>query len=159
MLKMIINGHLKFTPFQPFHATFKEYSFAGYELASKCFARFSTILIISKKRKNTYEGVLLLIKLQALACNFTKSNTSPWVYFTFFKLYKWNQIAQSISMIVLNATLTHYPANIYFLSVNNKNRKRWKICSKLTIKKLQKDVIDFILVFLLITLNIFHIFF
>ena len=27
-------------------------------------------------------------------CNFTKSNTTPWVFFMFFKLYKWQQIAQ-----------------------------------------------------------------
>ena len=27
-------------------------------------------------------------------CNFIKSNTPPWVFFTLFKLYKWNQIAQ-----------------------------------------------------------------
>ena len=37
--------------------------------------------------KNTHGGVLLLVKLQAfLACNFTKSNTPPWVFFTFLKL-------------------------------------------------------------------------
>ena len=30
-------------------------------------------------------------------CNFTKSITSPWVIFTFFKLYKWYQIAQNVS--------------------------------------------------------------
>ena len=28
---------------------------------------------------------------------FTKINTPPWVFFTFFKLYKWYQIAQSIT--------------------------------------------------------------
>ena len=39
--------------------------------------------------KNTHGRVLLLIKLQALTCNFTKSNTPPWVFFMFFKLYKW----------------------------------------------------------------------
>ena len=27
-------------------------------------------------------------------CNFTKINTPPWVFFTFYKLYKWYQIAQ-----------------------------------------------------------------
>ena len=35
----------------------------------------------------------------ALTCNFTKSNTPPWVFFTFFKLYKWYQIAQNITYI------------------------------------------------------------
>ena len=50
-----------------------------------------------KKRENTHKGVLLLVKLRAKACNFTKSNTPPWVFSTFFKLYKWYQIAQSIT--------------------------------------------------------------
>ena len=44
-----------------------------------------------KNVKNTYGEVLLL------ACNFTKSNTPPWVFFTFFKFRKWYQIAQSIT--------------------------------------------------------------
>ena len=39
-------------------------------------------------------GVMLLVKLQALACSFTKCITSPWVFFTFFKLYECYQIAQ-----------------------------------------------------------------
>ena len=29
------------------------------------------------------------LKLQASACNFTKSSTPPWVFFAFSKLYKW----------------------------------------------------------------------
>ena len=32
-------------------------------------------------------------------CNFTKRSTPPWVFFTFFKLYKWYQISQSVSTI------------------------------------------------------------
>ena len=40
----------------------------------------------SKNVKNTHVGVLLLVKLQAEAWNFTKSNTRAWVFFTFFKL-------------------------------------------------------------------------
>ena len=38
--------------------------------------------------------MLLLAKLQAY---FTKSNTPPWVFFTFLKLYKWYQIVQRIT--------------------------------------------------------------
>ena len=30
--------------------------------------------------------VLLLVKLQAKACNFTKSNALPWMFFTFLKI-------------------------------------------------------------------------
>ena len=33
----------------------------------------------------------------AKACNFTKINTSSWVFFTLFKLCKWYQIAQRIT--------------------------------------------------------------
>ena len=47
-----------------------------------------------KNVKNTHEGVLILVKLRAEACNFTKINSSSWVFFTFFELYKWYQIAQ-----------------------------------------------------------------
>ena len=50
-----------------------------------------------KNVNNTHGRVLLLVTLQAKACNFTKSNTSPWAFFTFFKLYKWYQIAQRIT--------------------------------------------------------------
>ena len=44
--------------------------------------------------KNIHGGVSLLVKLEASACNFTKCNTPPWVFFTFLKLCKWYQIAQ-----------------------------------------------------------------
>ena len=47
-----------------------------------------------KNVKNTHGGVLLLVKLQAKSLSFTKSNTPPWVFFTFFELCKWYQIAQ-----------------------------------------------------------------
>ena len=30
---------------------------------------------------------------------FTKSNTRPWMFFTFFKLYKWYQIAQRMAIL------------------------------------------------------------
>ena len=35
--------------------------------------------------------------------NFTKSSTCPWVFFVFFKLHKWYQIAQSITYFCLNS--------------------------------------------------------
>ena len=41
--------------------------------------------------------MLILVKLQAKTCNFTKINTPPWAFFTFFKLWKWYQIAQHIT--------------------------------------------------------------
>ena len=49
-----------------------------------------------KNVKNIHGGVLILVKLQAET--FTKINTPPWMFFTFFKLYK---IAQRTKYIVL----------------------------------------------------------
>ena len=43
--------------------------------------------------------MLILVKMQASACKFTKINTLQWVLFTFIKLYKWYQIAQRITFI------------------------------------------------------------
>ena len=59
---------------------------------------YNTILFVEfKKRENTHGRALLFVKLQASACNFTKSKTLALVFFTFFKLYKWYQIVQRIS--------------------------------------------------------------
>ena len=52
-----------------------------------------------KNVKSTHGGVLILVKLRASACNFTKINILPWVFSTFFKLYKWYQIAQRITFM------------------------------------------------------------
>ena len=46
--------------------------------------------------RNIHGGVILLIKLQAKTCNFTKSINPPWVFLKFLTLYKWYQIVQSI---------------------------------------------------------------
>ena len=71
-----------------------------------------------KKRK---KGVLLLVKLQALAgLNFTKSNTPPWVVFTFFKLHKWYQVAQNITYIDSKLMLSIYLSLQHFI-ISNKH--------------------------------------
>ena len=62
---------------------------------------------MTKSAGKTHGGVLILVKLQAEACNFTEINTPPWVFFAFFKLYKWYQIAQrtrylTYLLIILN---------------------------------------------------------
>ena len=41
-----------------------------------------------KKLKNTHGGVLILVQLQAEACNFTKINTPPWVFSRFLNCTK-----------------------------------------------------------------------
>ena len=57
------------------------------------------------------------VKLEADACNFTKSNTPPWVFFTFFKSYKWYEIAQlTTSFEILNVAF-----HTIFISVTNYN--------------------------------------
>ena len=46
--------------------------------------------------KNIHEVVLLFVKLQAKACDFTKSDLPP-IMFSRFKLCKWYHIAQRIT--------------------------------------------------------------
>ena len=41
-----------------------------------------------KNVKNTHGGVLILVKLQASASNFTKINTPPWLFF-WFQITEW----------------------------------------------------------------------
>ena len=43
------------------------------------------VQFVQKREKHPRRSV----NLQAEACNFTKINTPPWVFFTFFKLHKW----------------------------------------------------------------------
>ena len=52
-----------------------------------------------KNVKNTHGEVLLLVKLQHLACNFIKSNTPHWLFVMFFKLYKWYHIVQRVKYL------------------------------------------------------------
>ena len=65
-----------------------------------------------------------------LACNFTKSNTPPWVFFTLLKLYKWYQIVQNVTMqtsdIILEISKVEVPSNILlsFYNLCNKNLDR-----------------------------------
>ena len=48
---------------------------------------------------------LILVKLPE-TCNFTKTNTPPWLFFTFLKLYKWFQIAQRITYLSTVSRIT-----------------------------------------------------
>ena len=58
-----------------------------------CFERFGTIRKILKTWKTP---------MQKYHFYFTKNNTHSWVFFTFLKFYKWHQIAQSVSNILLS---------------------------------------------------------
>ena len=72
-------------------------AFSGWKRNNETFCTIWYYFHNVKNVKNTHWGVLLLVRLQASAYTFTKSNTPSWVFFTFFKLYKWYQIAQSIT--------------------------------------------------------------
>ena len=70
---------------------------------SICDALHGLVLFVQfKNLKNTHGQVLLLVKLQAKTCNFTKNHSPPWVFPTFCKLYKWCQIVQGITYVNLN---------------------------------------------------------
>ena len=60
-----------------------------------------------KKRENTHGGMLSLSL-------HLKSNTLPWVFFMFFKLYKWYQIAQRITIILILMSLVLQQQYYYF---------------------------------------------
>ena len=62
-----------------------------------------------KNVKNSHGGVLLLVILQAKACNFTTTNTPCLVLSMFFKLYKLYQVAKSISYYFGIITFTEWP--------------------------------------------------
>ena len=69
-----------------FHLGWSKIKSATYPLYSLylwCFAQIWYHLHNLINMKNTLGRVLLLVKLQAKACNFTKSNIPPWVFFTF----------------------------------------------------------------------------
>ena len=54
-----------------------------------CYALCNLLPFVQfKKPENTHGGVLLLVKLQASACNFTKSNTPPKVFVTVFNPFQ-----------------------------------------------------------------------
>ena len=85
--------------------------------SAKCFindfcymrhlARFGTVCTILKREKHPW-GSVSFSKVEA--CNSTKSNT-PRFFFTFFKLYKWYQFAESklswnIWLVLQNQAIT-----------------------------------------------------
>ena len=97
--------------------------------------------LYNKSKKNTHVRMLLLVKLQALASNVTKSNISPWVFFTFLKLYKWCKSCNTphFPSYLWNGMLHkpfvwgHFTLNfmrimqaVYFIFVVHKLRNCWK---------------------------------
>ena len=67
-------------------------------ISVKCDALRNIVPLYNLKNVKITHGVLLLlVKLQVELCNFTKSNTSPWVFFTFLKMYKLYQNEERIT--------------------------------------------------------------
>ena len=74
------------------------YLISGFQRLIVMLCGIWSYLYNLKNVRNTHVEVLLLIKLQAETCNFTKINTPPWMFFTFFILCKCYQIAQIVSI-------------------------------------------------------------
>ena len=81
-----------------FRNTTKKNRIARTNIKNKCDALSDLVLFVKLKKnaKSTHSGMLLLLKSQVSASNFTKSITLPWVFFILFKLYKWWQIVQTV---------------------------------------------------------------
>ena len=60
-----------------------------------CFAQLVPFLQFKKREKLPWRSVIFS-KVANRSRHFTKSNAPPWIFFTFFKLCKWYQIAQSV---------------------------------------------------------------
>ena len=75
------------------------------------FVRFNTIVQF-KKVKNTHGRVILLVKLQNELCIVTLRITLPWMFSAFFKLYKWDQISQSVSYMSTVTLRRHDPISL-----------------------------------------------
>ena len=65
-------------------------------------------------------------RLLLVACNFTNNNNLLWVLFTFFKLYKWYQIAERITYVEQQGTLLWniQENTIYYLWIKIDSRER-----------------------------------
>ena len=61
------------------------------------------------------------VKLQALTCKFTRSNSPQWAFSTFFKLYKRNQIAQPISNVIIKSASV---SDLIYASLNGTKYSR-----------------------------------
>ena len=60
--------------------------------------KLTHLLLDANERNSLQLSVMILISClcRAFACNFTKSNTPPWMFFTFLKLYEWYQMASQL---------------------------------------------------------------
>ena len=85
----LVNKQLPKRYFGPYQTSMKEKSY----LIMRHFTRFGTFMQFKKREKQPWSRVTFTER------NFTKSNTSEWEYLTFFRLFKWYQIAQSITYI------------------------------------------------------------
>ena len=101
-----------------------------------------------KNVKNTHEGVLLLAKLNSRTCNFTGSNPPSWVFFTFFKLRKWSQIAQRISKWL------NFPIKLTLKEFINPNTKIRSFTSPR--KKMAHYILNSIHITLGLCMNLLH---
>ena len=84
------------------------YDLSIFEVFTVIFSVIWYHLFNLKNVKNAHGGVFK-------ACNITKSNTPPWTFFMFFKLYKWYQIVQSIA-IFTNFISVWWMVNLILMS-------------------------------------------
>ena len=80
-------------------------------------------------------------RLKAEACNFTKINTPPWVFFTFFKLYQCYQMVQRItySYIASSEELPKYGSiSRYSCQFSSSGKYISSTCTALALSSLTK---------------------
>ena len=87
--------------------------------------------------KNTHGEVSRLVKLQASVCNFTKHNTSPWVFSRFLNCANGTKLPKA-SHIEFEATLPdRYFSRLLYCINGTKSRKASHITKALNLNRLE----------------------
>ena len=107
-----------------------------------CFARFGIICTILKTWKTPMEECHFWWSCRVKACNFTKSNTPPCMFFKFSKLYKWYRIAPRIitDSLLPDATVHKCSIKSFEKSIRKQSWRRHllsktALCSPITTEK------------------------
>ena len=139
--KSLINNHASvMIRFNRMGYSYRRYLYLVVgERMSKCLQRILTYNHLDRKQTLNHSAKLALnLKIRNL---------------------KWNLKSVKFQLKCLFWAESYLTADVFLFKVNNRNiRKRCEIYSKLTIKH-KNDVTGVLLVFLLLTLNIFHVFF
>ena len=92
------------------------YTTIPHNLLFKVFNKIN-IFVFNYKKKIRVGFSESSVNWTLCACNFFKINAPPWVFFSFFKLYKWYEIAQSVSINFFGKKVMPHSLFSYFFTL------------------------------------------